>query len=236
MVYYLHSTDLLSPVNKDINMSRIENVNKHAELLFSRFPELREEAENLHTVYSILKNLFFKGKTLFICGNGGSAADGDHITGELLKSFVIKRKHSPEMTTAFENALGDENILDQLQPGLRAISLNNHQALTSAYINDMDPLMVYAQQLYALGTSGDVLLGISTSGNAKNIYNAFKTARALGITTILLTGLNHGLCEKYADHILRGPAMETYRIQEYHLPIYHTLCLMIEEEFYGEEK
>lgn len=217
-------------------MTKTENVNKHAELLFDRFPELREESENFHYIYSILKNLFVKRKTLFICGNGGSASDGEHITGELLKSFILKRKPSEEVKTAFEKELGDENILDKLQPGLRAISLNNHQSLSSAYINDVDPLMVYAQQLFVLGEKGDVLLGISTSGNAKNIYNAFKVARASGITTILLTGQNHGLCEKYADAILRAPSMITYRIQEYHLPMYHTLCMMLEEEFYGEEK
>ncbi len=218
-------------------MKKIENVNKHEEKLFARFPELRECAENFHSIYSILKNGFVKSKTLFICGNGGSACDGEHITGELLKSFVLKRKHPDSVRESFRAALGEDcDILDRLQPGFRAISLNNHPALSSAYINDMDPLMVYAQQLYAMGTAGDILLGISTSGNAKNIYNAFQTARGMEITTVLLTGLNHGLCEKYADFILRAPSLETYRIQEYHLPMYHTLCIMLEEEFYGEEE
>ncbi len=220
-------------------MKKHENVNKHEENLFRRFPELRDCAENFHSIYSILKNGFVKSKTLFICGNGGSACDGEHITGELLKSFVLKRKHSAAVREKFSSALGKEeagNILDRLQPGLRAISLNNHPALSSAYINDVDPLMVFAQQLYAMGTEGDVLLGISTSGNAKNICNAFKVARGMGITTILLTGLNCGLCEAYADAVLRAPSMETYRVQEYHLPMYHTLCMMLEEEFYGEEE
>lgn len=216
-------------------MNKTENVNKLAETLFSRFPELRSSAENFLYIYSILKNGFFKQKTLFICGNGGSCADGEHITGELLKSFILHREPSEETKKAFSETLGDENILEKLQPGLRAISLNNHQALSSAYINDVDPLMVYAQQLFVLGTEGDVLLGISTSGNAKNIYNAFKVARAKKITTILLTGEKHGICEKYADAILRAPAMETYRVQEYHLPMYHTLCMMLEEEFYGKK-
>jgi len=134
---------------------------------------------------------------------------------------------------AFVETLGEENILDQLQPGLRAISLNNHPALSSAYINDVNPLMVFAQQLFVMGTKGDVLLGISTGGGAENVYNAFKAARAMDITTILLTGEKHGICEKYADKILRAPAMETYRVQEYHLPMYHALCMMLEEEFYG---
>lgn len=215
-------------------MNKTENVNKHAEDLFQRFPELRPDAENFHYIYSILKNGFFKRKTLFICGNGGSCCDGEHITGELLKSFILKREHSDEMKKRFADTLGEENIISKLQPGLRSISLNNHPGLSSAYANDVDPLMVYAQQLYVLGSEGDILLGISTSGNAKNIYNAFMTAKAMGITTILLTGLNHGRCEKYADAILRGPSLETYRIQEYHLPMYHTLCMMLEEEFYGK--
>ncbi len=215
-------------------MNKSENVNKHAERLFTRFPELRTDSENFLHIYSILKNLFCKRKILFICGNGGSCADGEHITGELLKSFILKRKPSDQVKKAFEEKLGSENILDKLQPGFRAIALSNHPALSTAYINDVDPLMVYAQQLFVLGSEGDVLLGISTSGNAKNIYNAFKTARACGITTILMTGQNHGICEKYADAILRAPATETYLVQEYHLPMYHTLCMMIEEEFYGE--
>lgn len=207
-------------------MSRTENVNKHAEMLFSRFPELEKYSESFRKVYSILKNAFVKGKTLFICGNGGSCADADHITGELLKSFLLKREPSAEVKEAFEKALGEDNILDQLQPGLRAISLNNHPALSSAYINDVNPLMVFAQQLFVMGREGDVILGISTGGGAKNVCNAFKAARAMGITAVLLTGEKHGICEKYADVILRAPAMETYRVQEYHLPMYHALCMM----------
>ena len=207
-------------------MNKTENVNKHAERLFSRFPELEQYSESFRRVYSILKNTFVKGGTLFICGNGGSCADADHITGELLKSFVLKREPSAEVKAAFERTLGEENILDQLQPGLKAISLNNHPALSSAYINDVNPLMVFAQQLFVLGREGDVVLGISTGGGAKNVCNAFKAARAMGISTILLTGEKHGICEKYADEILRAPAVETYRVQEYHLPMYHTLCMM----------
>ncbi len=211
-----------------------ENVNKLEEALFARFPELHESAENFHTIYSILEFSFFKRKTLFICGNGGSCSDAEHITGELLKSFILKREHSAAVKNDFIEALGSDEILKKLQPGFKTITLHGHPALSTAYTNDVDPLFVYAQQLYALGERGDVLLGISTSGNAKNIYNAFQVARGMGITTILLTGLNHGLCEECADHILRAPSLETYRIQEYHLPMYHTLCMMLEERFYGK--
>lgn len=216
-------------------MGKSQNVNKHADALFERFPEMRPESANFLSLYSTLKNLFFKRKTLFLCGNGGSAADAEHIAGELMKSFKLKRKHSSAVRENFEKVLGEENLLDRLQPGFRAISLNGHPALASAYANDMDPLMVYAQQLFVLGLPGDAVLGISTSGNAKNVCNTFKTARGMGIQAILLTGLNHGLCERFADVIFRAPSLETYRIQEYHLAIYHTLCLMLEEEFYGEK-
>ena len=214
-----------------------KNVNKHLECLIQRFPELECISENLCTIYCTLQNAFFNSNTFFVCGNGGSSCDGEHIVGELMKSFRIKRQMPEQLAEKFETILGsEENIAHKLQMGFRAISLNNHPGLSSAYINDVDPMMVYAQQLFALGREGDVLMGISTSGNAKNIYNAFKVARASGITTILMTGQNHGLCEKYADAILRAPSMTTYRIQEYHLPMYHTLCMMLEEEFYGEEK
>jgi len=120
--------------------------------------------------------------------------------------------------------------------GFRTISLNGHFSLQSAYINDIDPLMTYAQQLFALGREGDALLGISTSGNAKNVLNAFKVAQVLGIQTVLLTGKKCGICEKYADAVIKVPEEETFKIQEYHLPVYHTLCLMIEEYFYGNEE
>ena len=217
-------------------MNTNKNVNKHAEALFQRFPELLPESENFYKVYHIIENAFVNSKTLFLCGNGGSAADCEHIVGELMKNFVAKRPHSADMRSRFKTALdGDDSLLNFLEPGLRAISLLGHPALSSAFANDVDAVYNYAQQLYVLGREGDVVIGISTSGNARNVLNCFKTARAMGIGTILFTGLNHGACEKYADTILRAPSFETYRIQEYHLPMYHMLCIMLEERFYGKE-
>lgn len=213
-----------------------KNVNKHADELFLRFPELKCISEDLHSIYSILQNVFFNSGTLFVCGNGGSACDGEHIAGELMKCFRVKRKMPAELSERFERILGpEENIADELEMGFRCLSLNNHPGLSSAYINDRNPLMVYAQQLFVLGRRGDALIGISTSGNSRNVYNALKTAKVMGISTILLTGQKCGICEKYADFKIKVPACETYRIQEYHLPVYHTLCSMIEEGFYGEE-
>lgn len=209
-------------------------VNKYINELTERFPKLKDAENDMLDAYNMIAATYENDGTLFVCGNGGSACDGEHIVGELMKTFLIK-KHpvKKEISAAFENTLKEDNLIDKLQPGLRAISLNNHPGLSSAYINDVDPLMVYAQQLFVLGRKNDALIGISTSGNAVNVCNAFKTARALGIKTILLTGLNDGACMKYADCAVKAPSYETYIIQEYHLPIYHTLCRMLEEHFHG---
>lgn len=197
-------------------------------------PELEKTAPDIEKAFNMICESYLNDGTLFACGNGGSACDAEHIVGELMKSFIIRERPVPLSTQkAFCDTLGDENHIDKLQAGLRAISLHSHLGLSSAYVNDVDPLMVYAQQLFVLGRKGDVLIGISTSGNAVNVRNVFKTAKAMGIGTILMAGLSNGTCEKYADCIIRSPEKETYRIQEYHLPIYHCLCMMLEERFYG---
>lgn len=221
-------------INRESYMNINKNVNKHAEVLFQRFPELLPQAENFNKVYITLQNAFVNSKTAFFCGNGGSAADCEHIIGELMKNFVMKRQVSSEFREKFIQNGGDPALLDILQPGMRAVSLLGHTALSTAFTNDVDPLYCYAQQLYVLGKERDVVLGISTSGNAENVYQCFRTARGLGIKTILFTGENCGKCEEYADVILKAPSRETYRIQEYHLPLYHTLCIMLEEYFYGQ--
>ncbi|MBO4492501.1 MAG: SIS domain-containing protein [Lentisphaeria bacterium] len=211
------------------------NVNKHAEELFRRFPELRAVSGPLFDVYSTLENVFVNGGRLFICGNGGSGSDSEHIVGELMKNFILRRPHSDEMKKCFADS-GVSDMLEILQPGLPAISLLSHPALSSAFSNDVDGLYNYAQQLYVLGRKGDAVIGISTSGNSKNVFNCFRAATAMGIHTILFTGENNGICEKLSEIKLKAPSRETYRIQEYHLPLYHTLCIMLEERFYGLEK
>jgi len=211
------------------------NVNKHAEELFRRFPELRAVSGPLFDVYSTLENMFVNGGRLFICGNGGSGSDSEHIVGELMKNFILRRPHSDEMKKCFADS-GASDMLEILQPGLPAISLLSHPALSSAFSNDVDGLYNYAQQLYVLGRKGDAVIGISTSGNSKNVFNCFRAATAMGIHTILFTGENNGICEKLSEIKLKAPSRETYRIQEYHLPLYHTLCIMLEERFYGLEK
>lgn len=221
-------------INQDSYMIINKNVNKYAEDLFRRFPELFPAAENFNKVYITLQNAFVNSKIAFFCGNGGSAADCEHIIGELMKNFIIKRKVSEQFREKFIQNGGDPALLDILQPGMRAVSLLGHPSLSTAFTNDVDPLYCYAQQLFVLGKEGDVVLGISTSGNAENVYQCFRTAKGLGIKTILFTGENCGKCEEFADVILKAPSRETYRIQEYHLSMYHTLCIMLEEYFYGQ--
>ncbi len=206
---------------------------RHVKELLRRYPDLEKASEQLIIAYSILKNCFFNDRILFVCGNGGSASDSEHIVGELMKGFKMKRPVRDAVREDFRNRLGSEELADKLQMGLRAVSLLSHPALSSAYVNDVDPLMTYAQQLFVMGREGDALIGLSTSGNARNIYNAFQVARVKKIKTILFTGENHGICEEFSDCVIHAPSRETYVVQEYHLPMYHCLCLMLEEAFYG---
>ena len=198
--------------------------------LVKRYPALEKTAEEIWKCYLTICDCFRQDNIFYLCGNGGSAADAEHIAGELMKGFILKRPLTPEM----KEKIGDETIASALQQGLRTVSLLSHPALSSAFANDVDPNLVYAQQLYVMGRPGDVLMGISTSGNARNILVAFKVAKAKGMKTILLTGRNHGLCEEYADVAIHAPESTTYKVQEYHLPIYHTLCIMLENTFYGK--
>ena len=206
--------------------------------LFEKYNELRvANAEILH-VFNILKNCFSNNGTLFVCGNGGSASDAEHIVGELMKSFILPRKLKNEK---FINKMKElhgkesEHVLPFLQEGMRAVSLTGHPSLSTAFSNDVMPDMVFAQQLYVLAKPGDVFLGISTSGNSSNVFKALQVANGIELDTIILTGNNGGKCSRIADCSIKVPSDIVYRIQEYHLPIYHTLCLMLEEHFYGED-
>lgn len=198
--------------------------------LFKRFPELSSIREEIIQAYYIIKSCFVNDKILFLAGNGGSCADAEHIAGELLKAFRKKRPLSPEEKLLLE----DEKMAGTLQKGLRCMTLNSHTAFGTAFANDEDPQLIYAQQLYNWGRKGDVFLGISTSGNAENIIKSLKVARAKGLQTILLTGPSGGKAAPLADCVIHAPGSETYLIQEYHLPIYHALCIMLEETFYNE--
>jgi len=207
---------------------------KYLDELFRRLPELSFLADKLDLLTEKIIDLYRRGGVLFLAGNGGSCCDGEHIAGELLKGFLKKRPLSEEEKSQYASAFGEKGayIASKLQRGLRAISLNSHPGLCTAFGNDVDGTLTYAQQLYALGRKGDILIGISTGGGAANIEAAFMTAKANGITTVLLTGNRHGVCEKCADIVIDVPQGETYLVQEYHIAIYHALCAEVEEAFF----
>ncbi len=207
------------------------------EKLLDRYPELSECRDSIAALAGTLIALYRSGGTLFCCGNGGSAADCDHICGELLKGFLSKRPLDETEQRAFAGNFGSEGeeLAGKLQKGLPAVSLLSHPALLSAFANDVDPDLGFAQQVWALGRPGDLLLGISTGGGALNVRCALMAARAKGMKTALLTGNRHGICENYADIVVAVPESETYRIQELHLPVYHHLCAAVEAAMFPEE-
>lgn len=213
----------------------LERLQKHIDLLTSRYPALAPVVPDLERAYDLMEASFLRDGKLLIAGNGGSAADAEHIAGELMKRFKTPRPVSPEFAAklrAIDPELGD-GLAKNLERGLMAIPLVAHEALTTAYINDVDGLGVFAQQLLGYGREGDVFLAISTSGNSRNILNATVVARAMGIHVVGLTGASGGKLNQVADVCIKAPETETFMIQEYHLPIYHCLCLMLEDRFFG---
>ena len=217
-------------------MNRLsENVQKHLELFCERYPTLVPIKEDILNTYTILEECYKNGGKLLIAGNGGSAADAEHIVGELMKKFKISRPVPETLAEKLEiiDPVIGKQLANDLEQGLMAIPLVAHEALTTAYLNDVGSLSVYAQQLYGYGRPGDVFLGISTSGNSQNILYATVLAKAIGMKTIGLTGRAGGNMSKLADITIRVTADETYMIQELHLPVYHCLCLMLEEYFFG---
>ena len=207
---------------------------KYFEEMVKRYPVLSEVAPEVEKLAGELVELFRNGKTLFLAGNGGSSADAEHICGELLKGFKSKRELSAADQALLTQIGGDagKDLGKNLQYGLPAVSLLSHPALSSAFGNDVDPYLAFAQQLWALGREGDAVIGISTGGNAENIRKMFITARAKKIRTILLTGSKNGSCREFADIVIAVPETETYKIQELHLPVYHTICLAVESSFF----
>ena len=209
---------------------------KHIDLLIERYPILEECRQSLIDAYLIMETAYEGDHKLLIAGNGGSAADSEHIAGELMKRFKTPRPVTPEMAEKLKeiDPVRGENLAKNLERGLMAIPLVAHEALSTAYINDVDGLGVFAQQLFGFGRPGDVFLGISTSGNSKNVMSATVVARALGIKVIGLTGAKGGELASVADVAVKVPETETYMIQELLLPVYHCWCLMLEDKFFGE--
>lgn len=206
--------------------------------LTKRYPVLEEIREEILEAYEILEKCYERGGKLLIAGNGGSCADAEHIVGELMKGFLKPRRLAKELQEKMrtEDEENGEKLASLLQGGLPALALNGHPGLSTAFANDVDADMVYAQQVCGYGEEGDVFLGISTSGNAKNVDYAVTVAKAKNMRVIGLTGKDGGRLGKRADVALIVPEQETYKIQELHLPIYHVLCLLLEERFFGEEQ
>lgn len=204
------------------------------EKTIERYPALAVAKEEMKKAVDIIVKSNLGGGKLLLCGNGGSSADCEHIAGELLKGFVMKREPRGKELKWLTEELGEEASL--LQRGVCAIPLPSISGAMTAYANDVEPSLVYAQLLYAMGKAGDVLLAISTSGNSQNVVKAAKCAKALGIFVIGLTGESGGELLDLADACIRVPALETYKVQEYHLPVYHALCLEIEERLFSAHK
>lgn len=198
------------------------------EKLLSRYPILTPCGDDIQKAVDALAETYRSGGKLLLCGNGGSAADADHIAGELLKGFCSKR---PLKTDARER-LGEE-LASKLQDALPAISLHSLGAINTAWLNDCDPYYGYAQLVWGLGNPNDALLGISTSGNSKNVCHAMEVAQAKGLTTIGLSGKSGGKLKTMASVCICVPDSETFQIQEMHLPIYHAICLALEDIFFG---
>ena len=214
-----------------------DKLRKHIELLVSRYPVLEGCEDSIVQAYFVLEKSYADDHKLLVAGNGGSAADAEHIVGELMKGFKLSRKLDSQMSQKLieENEELGKTLAENLQGALPAIALDGHPALSTAYMNDCEPLLCFAQQVNGYGMAGDVFLGISTSGNSKNILYAAVTARAKGMPVIGLTGAKNSKLENLSDVCIKVPQTETYMIQELPLPVYHCLCLMLEDRFFGNE-
>ena len=208
---------------------------KYINLLVERYPSLDFVKDDIVAAYLLMEETYENGGKLLVAGNGGSAADAEHIVGELMKGFKLSRK----LEADFAEQLVAENVelggvlAENLQGALPAIALDGHPALSTAYMNDCEPLLCFAQQINGYGKPGDVFLGISTSGNSKNMLFAATTAHAKGMKVIGLTGAKDSRLMDMSDVCVKAPQTETYMIQELHLPIYHCLCLMLEDKFFA---
>lgn len=216
-------------------MQKLENrLQKHIELLVERYPSLAPIKDDIVAAYLLLVESYQNGGKLLIAGNGGSAADAEHMVGELMKSFKLRRKVENDFAQKLiaEDQEFGKVLAENLQGALPAIALDGHLSLSTAYMNDCEPLLCFAQQVNGFGRPGDVFVGISTSGNSKNVLYAAVAARAKGMKVLGLTGANDSKLKELSDVCIQVPQTETYMVQELHLPIYHCLCLMLEDKFF----
>ena len=211
-------------------------VKNELEELIRRYPQLAVCKKDIEKAYLLLQKTYDKNGKLLIAGNGGSAADSEHIVGELMKRFKITRPINKELADQLMKIDPErgERLVKNLEMPLRAVPLTSHIAITTAYMNDADATGVFAQQMLGFGNEGDVFLAISTSGNSENIISACVVAKAMNIKIIGLTGEKESKLSKYSDICIKVPETETYKIQELHLPVYHALCLMLESNYFGK--
>ena len=212
-----------------------ERLQAHIDTLIERYPKLSVCETQLEIAYQILESAYTNGRKLLVCGNGGSASDSEHIVGELMKEFKLKRKvyaGQAELMKSIDPEMG-LILAENLQGALPAITLTGHSSLTTAFMNDSEPELVFAQQVNGYGKTDDVFLGISTSGNSRNVLYAAITAKSKGLKVLGLTGIKESKLKRLADVCICVPETETYKIQELHLPVYHCLCMMLEEHFFG---
>lgn len=210
-------------------------MSKILETLLDRYPALLSCRKDIEASAQRIGDSFARGGKLLIAGNGGSAADAEHIVGELMKSFVLPRPLDASLMERMRKIDPQRGALlaQHLQQGLPAIALDGHPALSTAFQNDCEPQLVFAQQVIGYGQKGDALLAISTSGNSENVLYAAIAAKAKGMAVIGLTGSRESRLSALADICIRVPATETYQVQELHLPVYHALCMMWEKRFFG---
>jgi D-sedoheptulose 7-phosphate isomerase len=196
--------------------------------LIDRYPVLNSCRDSVGEAFRLLEACYERDGIVYLCGNGGSAADAEHIVGELMKSFAFKRS----IPASDRQEVDDEAISANLEGALRAIALTGHLSLTTAFANDVHPVMAFAQQVYGYGRKGDVLWALSTSGNSENVLHALTVARARGLNCIGMTGQKGGAMRERCDVCICVPETETYKVQELHLPVYHALCRMLEKRFF----
>ena len=208
---------------------------KHIDTLIDRYPKLIVCKDDIIKAYELLEEAYSNERKLLVCGNGGSASDSEHIVGELMKEFKLKRKVYADQAEAMKSIDPEmgETLAENLQGALPAICLTGHSSLTTAFMNDANADLVFAQQVNGYGKANDVFLGISTSSISKNVCYAAITAKSKGLKVIGLTGQRESKMTKLGDCCIRVPETETYKIQELHLPVYHCLCLMLEDHFFG---
>ena len=203
--------------------------------LIARYPILTPIKADIQKAAEMMLETYRAGGKILVCGNGGSCADSDHIVGELMKGFLGKRRMDPQQQERFRDALGEEaqELIEKLQCGIPAISLPSQSAVLSAFANDVDAELMYAQLVFGYAKKEDLLIGLSTSGNSKNVTAAVKVAKAMGVSTLALTGSRESELSKRCDCTIRVPETETFKVQELHLPVYHYLCAYVENQLFG---